>query len=397
MDNNLKKKVAVLGSTGSVGRQALDAACTMGCGIAFIAANSNVEKLASQVRMYKPSACVVVDESRAAELKTAVADTGTKVYAGEESLIRLTEEGDYDTVIHAIAGNVGIKTAFAAAKSGKRIGMANKEAIISVGDLIYETMKPHGTELIPVDSEHSAIFQCLAAAGAARTKEPSDGSKIRRVLLTASGGPFFGKTADQLKTVTAAEALNHPTWKMGKKITVDSATLMNKGFEIIEASRLFGVGEDRIDVVIHRQSIIHSMIEYTDMTVIAQLATPDMRHPIRYAISYPDRLPVSDADLDFYSMPPLTFDKPDTATFPLLNAARRAVNAGKTAPASLIAADEVAVDAFIKEKIGFADISRVVLETMERVEISDVDTLDAVYAADRAAREIAANIINKLT
>ena len=393
MDN--KKSVAVLGSTGSVGCQALDAAASMGAEIAFIAANTSAGKLAEQVRQYKPTACVIVDERCAAELKAAVADTDTKVYSGRDALVRLTEEGDYDTVIHSIAGSAGIEAAFAAARSGKRIGMANKEAIISAGELIYAEMKRHGTELIPVDSEHSAIFQCLASSGAARTTEPSDGSKVSRILLTASGGPFFGRTRDQLAGVTAEDALAHPTWKMGKKITIDCATLMNKGFEIIEASRLFGVGQEKIKVVIHRQSIIHSMVEYADMTVIAQLATPDMRHPIRYAITYPDRLPVNTPGLDFASLASLTFDKPDTEAFPLLDAARRALSGGDSAPASLIAADEAAVDAFVHGRLSFTGISDAVLETMARVPKIKIDGIDAVFEADRAAREIASGIIGK--
>lgn len=394
MDNN--KTVAVLGSTGSVGTQALDAASELGCSVSMIAANSSVDKLAKQVREYRPSSCVIVDESRVSELRAALSDVDVKIYSGSTSLCSLIEEANFDTVIHSISGNAGIEAAIAAAKSGKRIGMANKEAIISAGELLYQIMQKHSTELIPVDSEHSAIFQCLTASNVANTKAPADGSVISRILLTASGGPFYQKKRHDLNGVTAAQALAHPTWKMGPKITIDCATMMNKGFEIIEASRLFGVPSDKIEVLIHRQSIIHSMVEYIDMTVIAQLATPDMRHCIRYAITYPNREAAKCESLDFMKLASLTFDSPDTETFPLLNVAREALTKGGTAPAALIAADEVAVDAFIKNRIGFNDISDVVAKAMSKIDICAADSLSSIFNTDKEARAVAQRIIQKI-
>ncbi len=286
--------------------------------------------------------------------KTLGSDTPDLICT-EKELIDAVRTTDADCIVHAIAGMAGIPTALAAADSGKRLAIANKEAVISVGELLFQKIHASGGTLIPVDSEHSAIYQC---------REGRETCEVRRILLTASGGPFFGKTAEELRHVTLEETLAHPTWKMGRKITVDSATLMNKGFEIIEAVRLFDVPEERVEVLVHRQSIVHSMEEYTDNTTIAVLSKPDMRECIRYALTCPHRAVVQEKGLDFASIGALTFDKPDTVTFPLLDTAREAVRIGGSAPAALIAVDEAAVQAFFEKKIPFSAIAPTVVDLL---------------------------------
>lgn len=386
------KRIAVLGSTGSIGTQTMDAASTLGCEFSFISANTSYKKLEEQVRMFKPKACVIVDSSKKSLLEAALKDVDVKIYSGEESLLKLIEEADYDVIEHSISGSAGLKAAIAAAKTGKRIAMANKEAIISCGDLIYKLVGENNSELIPVDSEHSAIFQCLLQSNAAYLNKSADTSKIKKILLTASGGPFFGYTKEELNKVTAKEALAHPTWKMGPKITIDSATLMNKGFEIIEASRLFGVNNNQIEVLIHRQSIIHSMVEYKDNSIIAELSQPDMRHCIRYAITYPNRAEVKEESLDFAKLSKLTFDKPDTKAFPLLDTARRVLDLGKNAPSALISADEVAVEKFMKDEIKFNDIPEIVNKTLDKIKLYDINSVEDVISTYNMAEEIAKNI-----
>ena len=297
------------------------------------------------------------------------------------------EHTESDMIFHSVAGLAGLGHALAAARSGKRVGMANKEAIIAAGDVIFDSMNRRGGEMIPVDSEHSAIYRCMEG------KDPAD---VKRIILTASGGPFFGRSADELKNVTAKEALAHPTWKMGKKITVDSATLMNKGFEIIEAVRLFGKPEDQVDVVVHRQSIIHSMIEYNDNTFMAQMGRPDMRDCIRYAATAPHSAKVAHDSLDLTQIFKLTFEKPDTNAFPLLDAAREAIRIGGTAPTALIAADEVAVDAFLCDRIGFCDIAALVFATLERVAVHDEINEESLLAADSEARRISGELLSAI-
>ena len=391
VDLNIKqrtiKKAMVLGSTGSVGTQTLDVIRELGLDVTFLAAGRNVRLLADQIREFRPQTVSVADEVTAVKLRETMGDDTPEVICTPDELLDAVRTTDADIIFHSIGGLEGTATAFAAAESGKRVAMANKEAIIAAGDLIFDRIRASGGDFIPVDSEHSAVFRCLEGRASA--------ANLKKILLTASGGPFFGRTADELRSVTPEEALAHPTWKMGAKITIDSATLMNKGFEIIEAVRLFGVPEDRVEVVVHRQSIIHSMVEYTDHTVIAQLSHPDMRDCIRYAATAPYTAHVASPGLDFAKLATLTFAAPDTAAFPLLDAARQAVRIGGTAPVSLIAADEEAVAAFLEKKTGFTEISSLVLETLGMVDVSYEISEESISEAARQAREICGNLIKR--
>ncbi|MBR5312342.1 MAG: 1-deoxy-D-xylulose-5-phosphate reductoisomerase [Clostridia bacterium] len=381
------EKAMVLGSTGSVGTQTLDVIRELGLEVAFLAAGRNVRLLAEQIREFHPHTVSVADEKAAADLRELLGDNTPEIVCTPHDLLDTVRTTDADIIFHSIGGLEGTATAFAAADSGKRVAMANKEAIIAAGDLIFDRIRASGGDFIPVDSEHSAVFRCL---------EGRNGTvNLNKILLTASGGPFFGRSAEELKSVTPEEALAHPTWKMGPKITIDSATLMNKGFEIIEAVRLFGVPEDRVDVVIHRQSIIHSMVEYTDHTVLAELSYPDMRDCIRYAATAPGTAKVNASGLDFAKLGTLTFAAPDTEAFPLLDAARQAVRTGGTAPVSLIAADEEAVAAFLAKKIGFTEISSLVLETLGKADVSYDISEESISEAARQAREICGNLIKR--
>ena len=390
-------KLAVLGSTGSVGVQALDAARSLDCRTVLLTGGKNVALLAEQARATGAEMCAVPDEGDAKELRLLLAGEGVKVYGGGDAICNCIGECGADVFVHSISGMAGIPAAIAASKTGGRLAIANKESVISLGDVIFDNIRRNGGELIPVDSEHSAIFQCLLTSGAIDAKGGARPEIVKRILLTASGGPFFGKSREELERVTPEQALAHPTWRMGRKITIDCATLMNKGFEIIEAARLFGVDEDRIEVVIHRQSIIHSMVEYIDNMVIAQLGEPDMRHCIRYAISYPERMNVPSPGIDLAAVSPLTFDSPDVTTFPLLEAARRAYRAGGTAPAALIAADEEAVASFISGAIGFCEISDVVCEALAAYDPSPECTPESVADAERSARSITKDIIARIS
>ena len=377
----------VLGSTGSVGTQTLDVIRELGLDVTFLAAGRNVRLLTEQIREFRPKTVSVADEATAAELRKLLGNDAPEILCSPDELIDAVRTTDSDIIFHSIGGLEGTAAAFAAADSGKRVAMANKEAIIAAGDLIFDRIRVSGGDLIPVDSEHSAVFRCLEGRHGAEN--------LNRILLTASGGPFFGRSAEELKNVTPEEALAHPTWKMGPKITIDSATLMNKGFEIIEAVRLFGVPEDRVDVVVHRQSIIHSMVEYTDHTVLAELSHPDMRDCIRYAATAPNTAPVTSPGLDFAALGSLTFAAPDTKAFPLLDIARQAIRTGGTAPVSLIAADEEAVAAFLSKKIGFTEISSLVLETLGAVEVSYTISEESISEAARQARAVCGNLLKR--
>ncbi|MBE6587946.1 MAG: 1-deoxy-D-xylulose-5-phosphate reductoisomerase [Ruminococcaceae bacterium] len=393
-ENYINRSAAVLGSTGSVGTQAIDALQRLGVKIELLTAGRNIDLVARQAVECGVRAVAVPDAADGEKLRAMLPDT-VKVYSGESAVCDSIRECGCDLIVHSISGMAGIPAALAAADTGARIAMANKEALISLGHLIYERLEKSGGELIPVDSEHSAIFQCLCAAGAASPKAPADSSRVRRILLTASGGPFFGQKREELLAVTPEMALAHPTWKMGAKITIDCATLMNKGFELIEACRLFNVEPDRVEVLVHRQSIIHSMVEYTDGAVIAELSYPDMRDCVRYALAYPDRAPFGGEPLDFVKVGSLTFHAPDTEAFPLLSAAVDAWYKGGTAPAALIAADEEAVAAFIQKKLSFNGISDIVRETIEKCNVIPADSPEAVFAAEREAREIARRLIQR--
>jgi len=379
------RTAAVLGSTGSVGSQTMDVVRELGLTVTMLTAGENTNLLARQIREFSPQIAAVASENAAKRLREEVGDT-VQILWKKDEVYDAVRETSADMIFHSVAGLEGIGSAMAAAKSGKRVGMANKEAIIAVGDLIFDTMAQSGGEMIPVDSEHSAVYRCL---------EGKDLSDIRKIILTASGGPFKNRTWEELKSVTPAEALNHPTWKMGKKITIDSATLMNKGFEIIEAVRLFGMPEDRVDVVIHHQSIIHSMVEYNDNTIMAQMGRPDMRDCIRYAASAPHAAPVNGKGLDFAALGSLTFASPDTTAFPLLEAAREAIRKGGTAPASLIAADEEAVEAFLHEEIGFTDISSLVMEVLTKIPVSYTMDEETVLEASRETKAVCRELISR--
>lgn len=384
--NNLK--VAVLGSTGSVGTQALDVIRRLGCRVIFLSARSNAELLSEQAIEFRPEAVCLTDPGKFADFKIP-ADVKTELFLGEQTHVNCISSLNVDVIIHAVSGLAGIPSAIAASKTGSRLAIANKEAIITLGDEISGNIRCSKGQLIPVDSEHSAIFQCLMV-------NKCGPSQVKRLLLTASGGPFYGYTAEMLKNVTPSMALSHPTWKMGQKITVDCSTMMNKGFEIIEAVRLFEVSEEAVEVLIHRQSIIHSMVEYIDSTVIAQLGEPDMRSPILFSLTYPERIESPVKNIDFVSLSKLTFSKPDDDVFPLLNIAREAVREGGVAPATLIAADEVAVSAFLSGAITFDRIPYVVKKTLESVpnssRVSEEEVFGAVEIAERFAEKIIADI-----
>lgn len=376
------QKVAILGSTGSVGTQALDVVKDMGLSVSLLTAWSQIDTLTEQIRVFHPDTVFVPDPRAAAILWERLGNACPPVLCEQAELLHAIRTTDADCILHAIAGLAGIPAALAAADSGKRVAMANKEAVIVLGERLWEHLRRSGGELIPVDSEHSAIFQCL---------QTSPQASLKRILLTASGGPFFGYTKEQLSHVTREQTLAHPTWKMGPKITVDSATLMNKGFEIMEAVRLFHVPEDKVEVLIHRQSIIHSMVEYTDNTVIAQLAPPDMRYCIRYAFTHPKRDVVSVPGLDFATLASLTFAQPDYATFPLLQTAREAIRADGSYPTALIAADETAVEAFLADQLPFSAIAPVVMETMESWNGENISTIeDVLDTVDRTKRKATA-------
>lgn len=405
---NKKNTVAVLGSTGSVGVQTMDVIRSLGLEVSMISAGANAKLAAEQAREFKPLICAMEDEKAAAELKILLDDTYIKIYSGTDGICDGISESKADTAIVSIAGYAGLEPSVAAAKSGMRLAMANKEAIIVAGAILKNIIDETKTHLIPVDSEHCAVFQCLESNRVKFKNEIKDEKNIKsglagdyynninRILLTASGGPFRGKTRDELQNVTAKEALAHPTWKMGKKITIDSATLMNKGFEVIEAVRLFGVSPDQVEVVIHPQSIIHSMAEYIDCGVIAQMGAPDMRSCIQYALTYPERVESRIVKrLNFAEIKTLTFENPDTETFRAIPLAYDAIRKDGVFPAVLVASDEEAVDAFINGKIGFLDITDIVEKVMsETPEIKNPSLCD-ISEADIWARERTKSLILK--
>ncbi len=384
----MSKTIAILGVTGSVGTQAADVALKRGYKVDLISANRDSVGAESLARRLKPRYVAMADPLAAADLKVRLRDLGVLVFSGKEGVEEAISRSSADTFVNSVIGEAGLLPTLAVLKLGKRLALANKESLVIAGDIVNECKKTHGAEIIPVDSEHSAIFQSLHAG------KPSE---IKRILLTASGGPFFGKSREELSRVTLADTLAHPTWKMGKKITVDSATLMNKGFEVIEAVHLFGVGADRVEVLIHRESILHSAVEYIDNTVIGELSVPDMRMCVQYAVDYPDRMPSVSESLDLFKVGRLTFSEPDGEAFPLLTLARRAMLEGGAMPAVLNASDEVAVSAFLGERIGFADIPRVVSETFIRMSAAAGEhSLDGIIASDREARCIAEEIVRKI-
>lgn len=380
-----RKNIAILGSTGSVGEQALDVADKLGMRVSAISANKNFVRAEEQVRKFGVSSVAMADEKAAAELKVRLADIPVRVYSGLGGICEMVMCERCATVLNAIIGEAGLLPTLAVINSGARLALANKESLVVAGELVMNTAKEIGAEIVPVDSEHCAIHQCLKSG-----KQ----SEIKKILLTASGGPFFGRRAEELKNIGVEQALAHPTWKMGAKITVDSATLMNKGFEVIEAVHLFGVPADKIQVLVHRESIIHSMVEYIDNSVVAQLSVPDMRFCAQYALTYPERCGAIIEELDLTALSGLTFAKPDTETFALLDLAVDCVGKGGALPAVLNAANEVAVDSFLKGKIGFYAITETVREVVERMQPAcRAHTLDDILECDRAARAEAHKVL----
>ena len=372
-----EKSIAILGSTGSVGKQSVEVAASLGLSVDLLTASSSVDEIEAQARLLKPSVCVLTNEAAANSLKEKLSDTSIKVYGGENSALLSISESRASVAVNAVSGFSGLAPAIACANSGKRIAMSNKEAIVIAYKFLREAIDKNNAELVPVDSEHSAIFQCLQG-----NKE----NKIKRILLTSSGGPFRGKELSELQGITASDALAHPTWKMGAKITVDSASLMNKGFEVIEAVRLFGVSPEQISVVVHPQSIMHSAVEYGDNSVIAQMGTPDMRTCIQYAITYPSRCPSLAKALDLATIGSLTFEEPDTKTFKLLALAYFAIEEDGVIPAVLNASDEVAVKLFLEDKIGFTEMFDVVENIVTSYKNIKNPTLDDIINADKETR-----------
>ena len=374
----MTKTIALLGATGSIGRQTLEVVRELGISVAALTANKQIDLLERQARQFMPRLAVLYDETAALELQRRLRGTGIEVMAGEEGLLCAASLPEADTVVTAVMGSVGLKPTLAAIERGKRIALANKETLVCAGELVMDAAEQYGAEIVPVDSEHSAVFQCLQGC--------RDRREVKRLLLTCSGGPFYGRSFDGLERVTAADALRHPNWHMGAKITIDSATLMNKGLEIIEAMRLYRLPVERVQAVIHRQSIVHSLVEFRDGALLAQLGTPDMKLPIRYALTYPYRAESADTPLDLLQCGALTFAQPDEAAFPCLRLARQAAQTGGTACAILNGANEAAVGLFLEGKLGFNDISRCVERALERVTVQYRPSLADILEADRAAR-----------
>ena len=377
----MNKTVSILGATGSVGSQALSVAEERGYGISFLSGGRNVKAMELAARRHRPKAVAMADTESAADLKLRLADSDIKVLTGEEGILSGICDYPSDVAINAILGGAGLLPTMRIIECGIPLALANKESLVIAGDIIIPLAKERGVDIIPVDSEHSAIFQSIKCGRS---------SEIKKILLTASGGPFFGRSREELCLVTLEETLAHPTWKMGKKITVDSATLMNKGFEIIEASHLFGIPEERIEVLIHRESILHSAVEFSDNLIIGEMSVPDMRSCIQYAVDHPERVCPAARSLDLASVGSLTFARPDTEAFPLLDLARRALRDGGASGAVLNGADEVAVEAFLLRRISFSAISEVVSATYEAaVGAEGAKSLSDILEYDRLARSIA--------
>lgn len=374
------KCVSILGSTGSIGRQSLDVIENLkSIQVAALTAGTNVQLMAQQCRQFHPQLAVMATEQAAGELKEALAGEPTRIAWGEAGLIAAATVPEVDCVITAVVGMVGLKPTLAAIRAGKRIGLANKETLVCAGELVMAEAEECGAEIVPVDSEHSAIFQCLMGC--------TDRREVKKILLTCSGGPFFDMDAADLKYVTKADALRHPNWKMGPKITVDCATLMNKGLEVIEAMRLYRVPLEQVEVLVHRQSIVHSLVEFTDGAVMAQLGAPDMRLPIQLALTYPQRMESPAPKLDLTQCAALTFCHPDLEKFPCLALAMQCAKRGGTACPAMNGANEEAVALFLADKIGFYDIYRLVAQAVEQVPFIQNPTLEEILEADHLARQ----------
>ena len=371
--------VSILGSTGSIGRQSLDIIDNLQIPVCALTAGSNVERMAQQCHKYRPKLAVMSTRETAEQLRAELSQLPIQVEWGEEGLLHAASMEEADCVITAVMGMVGLKPTLAAIRAKKRIGLANKETLVCAGELVMAEAKKHGAEIIPVDSEHSAIFQCLMGS--------HDKQEIKRLILTCSGGPFYGKTREELGCVTKADALRHPNWKMGEKITIDCATLMNKGLEVIEAMRLYDLPLEQVDVVIHRQSIVHSLVEFVDGAVMAQLGSPDMRLPIQLALTYPERTACPVEPLDLLGCGDLSFKAPDLEAFPCLTLARACAKAGGTACPVMNGANEEAVAMFLRDEIGFYDIYELVSRAVDTVPFIADPTLEEILESDRLARQ----------
>ena len=382
------KCVSILGSTGSIGRQTLDIIDNLSLPVVALTAGSNAARMADQCRKYRPKLAVMSTEASAEELKAMISDLPTEIMWGEEGLIAAATIPEADCIITAVVGMVGLRPTLAAIRAHKRIGLANKETLVCAGQLVMAEAKKHNAEIIPVDSEHSAIFQCLMGC--------NDRREVKRILLTCSGGPFYGKSKEELGIVTKADALKHPNWKMGAKITIDCATLMNKGLEVIEAMRLYDLPLEQVDVLIHRQSIVHSMVEFTDGAVMAQLGAPDMRLPIQLAMTYPERSATPVDFLDLTTCGALTFAHPDMEAFPCLKLSRDCAAKGGTACPAMNGANEEAVALFLTDQIGFYDIYDLVSRAVAAVPFIADPTLDEILEADRLAREAVRKFMKSL-
>lgn len=376
---DFEHKISVLGSTGSIGTQTLEIAREYnGIKIEAMTAYSNADLLEKQAREFSPKVVSLTDESAAKDLKVRLADTNIKVLSGKEGLIEAAVIDDAKTVVTAVVGISGLEPTIAAIKAKKNIALANKETLVTGGHIVTALADKYGVNILPVDSEHSAIFQSLQGC--------KDTNEIKRIILTASGGPFFGKTRKELENITPSEALKHPNWNMGAKVTIDSSTLVNKGLEVMEAKWLFGC--DNIKVLVHRQSVVHSMVEFVDNGVIAQLGAPDMRLPIQYALTYPNRLSMKNNELDFKKYGSLTFDEPDTDTFYALSLAFDAMKCGGIKPTVFNSADEAAVEMFLKGKLSYLGISEAIEKALDKIENIENPTVEQIFEADRASREI---------
>ena len=372
------KGIALLGSTGSIGTQSLDVCRMHGYRVVCLTANRRVDLMETQIREFRPDLVSMMDPVAADDLRTRVADTGTMVLSGMDGLIEFATYSGADTVLNAVVGMVGLQPTLAAIQAKKNLALANKETLVAGGHLVTNTAKAYGVDILPVDSEHSAIFQCL--------QDKESAKSLTKILLTASGGPFFGMKTEELRGKTKADALKHPNWNMGAKITIDSATLMNKGLELIEAVWLFGLPPEKIQIVVQRQSVVHSAVQYSDNSIIAQLAVPDMRIPIQYALTYPARVPGVVPELDFTTLKLLTFDVADEETFRCLAACKKAIKKGGLGPCAANGANEEAVKLFLEDKIGFLDIGRLVEAVVDSDSFGGDYTLADVYECDKMAR-----------
>lgn len=382
----MTRSIALLGSTGSIGRQTLEVARELGLSVAALTANKSVDLIEQQAREFCPRLAVLYDEDAARELRARLSDTNTQVLSGMEGLLAAATADDADTVVTAVMGMIGLQPTLAAIEKKKRIALANKETLVCAGELVVAAAERCGAEIVPVDSEHSAIFQCLQGC--------RDRGEIKRLILTCSGGPFYGLSLQELATKTKADALKHPNWTMGAKITIDSATLMNKGLEIIEAMRLYRLPLRQVDAVIHRQSIVHSLVEFHDGAMLAQLGTPDMKLPIRYAMTYPNRAVSPAEPLDLLKCPPLTFAEPDEEVFRCLKIAKQCAAIGNVYCAAMSGANEEAVAAFLRDEIGICAIPDLIEAALDKTETVYQPQLSDILEADRLAREVVREKLN---